>query len=489
MAKRVLGLLLFAFTSVLAAEQPAKIAAKIVNGDYEFGYPSVGWLDTNGAFCTATLIGCRTLLTAAHCVCTGPNGVTLPPAECAAAGLLAPATKAVFFHHAGVFGVSSIDVHPGHVPLGGDQLPLHDLAVIHLSSPITGIAPAVINQSAGVASDTPGTIVGFGRTDAASQGVGIKRSGGITISACDIPGHLCWLFSGSQSSTCNGDSGGPLFIDSAQGTVLAGVTSFGHSSCAPTNLSYDADVFLDHDWVAAQAGADLATGPVQCGTVSNVGAEGTATRGAADSITTSITYPPFFVPAGTAQFRLAASGNFQLRMAVTGPAGTVICRGAGLVVGFCELNNPVSGDYVVTVENLRTETNLVETVWTALPGTVENPPPDPPAGSWLATPQLPGYQFKVRINGTAPGSLVPDCVPETLCVAGALPQRTELFLRIIGPRPNGFFWAQVVRFTNSRLEVWAQRSTGGAIRYYDLPAVPADSDALPGLVDKTAFAP
>lgn len=485
MVKRVLGLLLFTCTSVLAAEQPAKI----VNGDYEFGYPAVGWLDTNGSFCTATLIGCRTLLTAAHCVCTNPAGVALPAAECLSAGLLDPSTKAVFFHHAGVFGVTTIDVHPGLVPLGGSQLPLHDLAVIHLATPVTGIAPALINQLAAVAGDTQGTIVGFGRTDASSTGVGIKRSGGITTSACDIPGHLCWIFSGSQSSTCNGDSGGPLFIDSAQGPVLAGVTSFGHNSCAPTNLSYDADVFLDHDWIAARAAADLATGPVQCGTVFNVGSEGTTGRGAADSIATSITYPPFFVPAGTAQFRVATSGTLPLRVKVTGPAGTVTCRGAGLVVGFCELNNPVSGDYVVTVDNLGAETNLVETVWTALSGTIEAPPPDPPAGSWLGTPQLPGYQFKVRINGAALGTQVASCVPQTLCVAGALPQRTELFLRIIGPRPNGFLWSQVVRFTTSRLEVWAQRISGGAIRYYDLPAVPADSDALPGLVDKTAFAP
>ena len=32
----------------------------------------------------------------------------------------------------------------------------------------------------------------------------------------------------------------------------------------------------------------------------------------------------------------------------------------------------------------------------------------------------------------------------------ALTDRTEIFLRVIGPRPNGFMWAQVVRFTPSR---------------------------------------
>ncbi len=117
------------------------------------------------------------------------------------------------------------------------------------------------------------------------------------------------------------------------------------------------------------------------------------------------------------------------------------------------------------------------------------PDPDPPAGPWLTTSALSGYQFKVRINGSAVGTQVVDCVPETLCVAGAIPTRTELFLRIIGPRPNGFLWAQLVRFTTSRLEVWIQRLAGGQINYYNLPAVPTDSAELPGLVDKEAYTP
>lgn len=126
---------------------------------------------------------------------------------------------------------------------------------------------------------------------------------------------------------------------------------------------------------------------------------------------------------------------------------------------------------------------------TATVTTPAAPAPQPPAGSWLTTNQLPGFQFKVRINGGALGTQVADCVPETLCVAGAIPTRSELFLRIIGPRPNGFLWSQVIRFSPSRLEVWVQRTSGGPIRYYDLPAVPVESSTLDGLVDKEAFQP
>ncbi|HEY2292804.1 MAG TPA: hypothetical protein VGM86_19045 [Thermoanaerobaculia bacterium] len=115
--------------------------------------------------------------------------------------------------------------------------------------------------------------------------------------------------------------------------------------------------------------------------------------------------------------------------------------------------------------------------------------PVPPSGPWLTVPDLTGYQFKVRINGAAAGTEVADCVPETLCVAGAIPTRAELFLRIIGPRPNGFLWAEVVRFSISHLEVWVQRTATAETRYYDLPAVANDATVLPGLVDTQAFQP
>ena len=119
--------------------------------------------------------------------------------------------------------------------------------------------------------------------------------------------------------------------------------------------------------------------------------------------------------------------------------------------------------------------------------------PAPPAGSWMTSSDLPDFRFKARI--TPPGgsplvsTQVTDCVPETVCAAGALATRTEIFLRVIGPRPNGYLWSQVVRFTPSFVEVWVEQISTGVIRYYDLESVPSDSDTLPGFVDKRAFLP
>lgn len=113
-----------------------------------------------------------------------------------------------------------------------------------------------------------------------------------------------------------------------------------------------------------------------------------------------------------------------------------------------------------------------------------------PPGPYLTSDELPSFRFKVRItagDAVFVGQREDDCVPETLCVSGALPGRSELFLRMIGPRPNGFLWTQLVRFTPSRVEVWAEQLSTGQVNYYDLPALPSADTELAGLVDKEAF--
>jgi hypothetical protein len=115
--------------------------------------------------------------------------------------------------------------------------------------------------------------------------------------------------------------------------------------------------------------------------------------------------------------------------------------------------------------------------------------PEPPAGPWLTTTQLPGYQFKVRISGSLIGAQVTPCVPETLCVSGAVVGRTEVFLRIVGPKPNGFLWPNIIKFNTSQVEVWIEQLATGQRNYYLLPASSADSGELPGLFDKNGFLP
>jgi hypothetical protein len=111
---------------------------------------------------------------------------------------------------------------------------------------------------------------------------------------------------------------------------------------------------------------------------------------------------------------------------------------------------------------------------------------------YLTTSAIPNFRFRVRIFNTSTpiaGVKESDCIPETLCVSGAVADRSEVFLRVIGPRPNGYLWPTIVRFTPSRVEVDVQQISTGITKTYVLPAIPPDSDDLTGLQDRTGFLP
>ena len=74
-------------------------------------------------------------------------------------------------------------------------------------------------------------------------------------------------------------------------------------------------------------------------------------------------------------------------------------------------------------------------------------------------------------------------------VAGAVPDRPELYIRILGPRPNGFLWPTLVRFTPSAVTVEIEQVSTGTTRVYELDAVGPGQDDLPGLQDRTGFLP
>lgn len=116
----------------------------------------------------------------------------------------------------------------------------------------------------------------------------------------------------------------------------------------------------------------------------------------------------------------------------------------------------------------------------------------PPPPGFFADPAYPDFWFKVEITAggsVIPGVREPDCIDETVCVSGALPGRSELFLRIIGPRPNGFLWPTLVRFTPSRVDVTIRQISSGDEQKYTLDAVPPGTDELPGLQDRMGFLP
>jgi hypothetical protein len=334
---------------------------RIVNGVDSHDYPTVGALlygvanapitaDTASLGCSGTLIGCRTLLTAAHCV----SGV-------------APQEIWVYLQHAGLFTVESIARHPDY------RFPAADVAVLRLGAPVTGIDPTPVN----LVDPFPfipagGIIAGFGRSGGGAADYGIKRVGAVETAAClsglsnDPDSELvCWDFlepigpAGEDSNTCNGDSGGPLFLDLGGGAAVAGVTSGGTSPrCQPGDQGFDANVSTYASFILAQLGADPTAA---CGGLPPVGdaqVQVSGFSGTLDGIVTSDIHA-VSVPAGvnSARFALNAvdDGVFDADLYVkAGPGVSTAdydCKAdADSVFGACIFDLPEPATYSVLVQ-------------------------------------------------------------------------------------------------------------------------------------------
>ncbi len=343
-----------AATAMASADKLARLQPRIVNGILDHGHYTTGMLASspniaNAALvCSGTLIGCNTFLTAAHCVEADTN----------------PASYGVFLQHAGFFGVRSITVHPSYA------FPVADVAVLKLSSNVTGIAPTKINTTAKPGFGSVGEIVGFGRTSTGGDESGLKYRGNVSIGSCSGAGvsdttSVCWTFAdpigspGTDSNTCNGDSGGPLFVDFGSGPVVAGITSGGEAiDCLPTDVSYDANVHHYRAWIQQEGGSDLAN--LTCGGGPQAGDADTDVYGASGVLNSANRDDQlsFQVIPGADRLRVTlnavddGSSDFDIYVRAGSPATTTTydCKADGSgQLGFCSFENPVDGTWYVLV--------------------------------------------------------------------------------------------------------------------------------------------
>ena len=116
-----------------------------------------------------------------------------------------------------------------------------------------------------------------------------------------------------------------------------------------------------------------------------------------------------------------------------------------------------------------------------------------PPGSGFVSQAVPGFRIWARIGGDEPtpriGRPEASCLPETACVSGAIPGRSEVFVRMVGPKPNGYLWPTIVRFTTSTVEVWIEQLSTGELRYYRLEGATPGSSDLTGRFDRMGFMP
>ena len=246
---------------VLGSASGARAEAPVIGGhDAVAGkWPDVAAInDSSGEQgCTGTLIAPTVVLTAQHCLDINPSAVVIGATSLArpSEGEVIPVIRDVGYPN----GFRSFDV-----------------AILILQRPST-ITPRKIASgwaSVDIKNGATASIVGYGAVDRDSlvykdelqeAEVPITDADCTTSVGCNALAKPAGELGagGMGIDTCEGDSGGPLYITSDLGTFLAGVTSRGYDdnqfTCSEGGIYARPDKIVA--WIEKEAGVPVARGP------------------------------------------------------------------------------------------------------------------------------------------------------------------------------------------------------------------------------------
>ncbi|NLS13994.1 trypsin-like serine protease [Vibrio sp. SM6] len=253
-----LGLLLVLSASLHANE--TTIAPRIYNGDRvdvrqwpalaAIYYDTTHYNGFYGLYCSATVLDANYVLTAAHCLYDGKALATSRLVYTSIAPQMGDESEFVANPEQAI-RAAAFYVHPDFVNSSdyqGRAWP-NDIAIIRLDQPLSLPAQAYLPLAS--SADTyyyqkagqEFVALGYGLTEKQTSGQLLKITlNYVANTDCELPAESTQICTSGQynpttqvnNTTCDGDSGGPLYWHNGSEYVQVGITSFGWNGCSVT---------------------------------------------------------------------------------------------------------------------------------------------------------------------------------------------------------------------------------------------------------------